>query len=181
MDKVLRTFPIRFDVRVSYLKERKDLDTITMDELHGILTAYEMRAKIDQSRNKEVSFKDSKKIRKDKHTSRTDCSDESNGDGANFIKMLTRGSSKHKGKLPYKCFNCGEIGHLLQNVVMQNMKTKVRRNDIVEGKERKRSSKRGERLETRRRVSTQKRIAHLMSKIVTLILTLNQTKSCLWP
>jgi hypothetical protein len=29
----------------------------------------------------------------------------------NFIKKLQKGSGKYKGKLPFKCFNCGRIGH----------------------------------------------------------------------
>ena len=28
-----------------------------------------------------------------------------------FVKNIKRGTSKYKGKLPLKCFNCGEIGH----------------------------------------------------------------------
>jgi hypothetical protein len=27
------------------------------------------------------------------------------------MKKLTRGTDKHKGKLPFKCFNFGQIGH----------------------------------------------------------------------
>ena len=30
---------------------------------------------------------------------------------ANFIKKLYKGSGKYKGKLPFKIFNCGNIGH----------------------------------------------------------------------
>ena len=30
---------------------------------------------------------------------------------ANFIKKLQKRSRKYKGKLPFKCFNCGKIGH----------------------------------------------------------------------
>ena len=28
-----------------------------------------------------------------------------------FTKGLQRGTDKYKGKLPFKCFNCGKIGH----------------------------------------------------------------------
>jgi hypothetical protein len=28
-----------------------------------------------------------------------------------FVKRLKKGSCKYKGKLPFKCFNCGRIGH----------------------------------------------------------------------
>jgi hypothetical protein len=30
---------------------------------------------------------------------------------ANFVRILTKGSRKYKGKLPFKCFNYGRIGH----------------------------------------------------------------------
>ena len=30
---------------------------------------------------------------------------------AKFVKRLKKGSGKYKGKLPFKCFNCGRIGH----------------------------------------------------------------------
>ena len=42
-DKILEALPKIFYVNVSSLEEIKDLDTITMDEFHGILTTYEMR------------------------------------------------------------------------------------------------------------------------------------------
>jgi hypothetical protein len=34
---------MRFDPKISALEEREDLNSISMDELHGIFTAYEMR------------------------------------------------------------------------------------------------------------------------------------------
>jgi hypothetical protein len=39
VQKVLRSLPLRFDVKVFSIEEIKDLDKLTMDELHGILTA----------------------------------------------------------------------------------------------------------------------------------------------
>jgi hypothetical protein len=33
---------MRFDPQISALEERSDLNSISMDELHGIFTAYEM-------------------------------------------------------------------------------------------------------------------------------------------
>jgi hypothetical protein len=30
---------------------------------------------------------------------------------ANFVRRLKKGSDKYKGKFPFKCFNCGKIGH----------------------------------------------------------------------
>ena len=29
----------------------------------------------------------------------------------NFVRKLQKGTSKYKGKLPLKCFNCSKIGH----------------------------------------------------------------------
>jgi hypothetical protein len=34
---------MRFDPKISSLEEREDLDSVSMDELHGIFTTYEMR------------------------------------------------------------------------------------------------------------------------------------------
>jgi hypothetical protein len=43
VQKVLISLPMRFDPKISTLEERADLDSINIDELHGIFTVYEMR------------------------------------------------------------------------------------------------------------------------------------------
>jgi hypothetical protein len=43
VQKVLRSLPMRFNPKILALEERSDLNSISMDELHGIFTAYEMR------------------------------------------------------------------------------------------------------------------------------------------
>jgi hypothetical protein len=43
VQKVLRTLPMRFDPKISALEERAYLNSISMDEIHGIFTTYEMR------------------------------------------------------------------------------------------------------------------------------------------
>jgi hypothetical protein len=43
VQKVLRFLPMRFDPKISTLEEISDLNSISMDELHGIFTTYEMR------------------------------------------------------------------------------------------------------------------------------------------
>jgi len=43
VQKVLRSLPMRYGSNILALEERADLETLSMDELHGILTAYEMR------------------------------------------------------------------------------------------------------------------------------------------
>jgi hypothetical protein len=43
VQKILRSLPMRFNPKISALEERSYLDLISMDKLHGIFTAYEMR------------------------------------------------------------------------------------------------------------------------------------------
>jgi hypothetical protein len=43
VQKVLRSLPMRFNLKISALEERSDLNSISMDELRGIFTTYEMR------------------------------------------------------------------------------------------------------------------------------------------
>ena len=43
VQKVLRSLPLRFDAKVFVIEEMKDLDSLKMDELHGIIIVYEMR------------------------------------------------------------------------------------------------------------------------------------------
>jgi hypothetical protein len=43
VQKVLISLLMRFDLKISTLEERAYLDSISMDELHGIFIAYEMR------------------------------------------------------------------------------------------------------------------------------------------
>jgi hypothetical protein len=106
---------MRFDPKISTREERADLSTLSMDELHGILTAYEMRTKQYNPSRKEATFKASKKTRKNKKKSKSNCSynDDSYEDEeiTNFIRKSRRDTGKYKGKLPLKCFNCGKIGH----------------------------------------------------------------------
>ena len=43
VQKVLRSLPMRFNPKILALEKREDLDSISMDELHGIFTSYQMR------------------------------------------------------------------------------------------------------------------------------------------
>ena len=52
VDKVVRTLPMNYDSKVSTLEERDGLDLVAVDELHGILTAYEMRTRLNESSRK---------------------------------------------------------------------------------------------------------------------------------
>ncbi|KAH9304874.1 hypothetical protein KI387_009278, partial [Taxus chinensis] len=76
VQKVLRSLTPRFDSKVSTIEEAKDLTLLTMDDLHGTLTAYEMRI-IDKLAKKKISFKfemktKAKKTKDDDATHRMD-------------------------------------------------------------------------------------------------------------
>ena len=64
VQNVLRSLPIKFDSKVSVLEDRKDLDMVTMDEIHGILTSYEMRTENENPSRREAYFKVSKKTKR---------------------------------------------------------------------------------------------------------------------
>jgi hypothetical protein len=68
---------------------------MTMDELHGTLMAYEMRTDTESDQpNNEAAFKAIKKTK----------------DKDNYLdEEIT------KGKSPLKFFNCGRIGHIVEN------------------------------------------------------------------
>jgi hypothetical protein len=64
VQKVLRSLPMKFDPKISTLEERAYLDSISMDEVHGIFTAYEMRTEQENPDIKEATFKESKRSKK---------------------------------------------------------------------------------------------------------------------
>jgi hypothetical protein len=71
VQKILRSLPMRFNPKISTLEERSDLDSISMDELHGIFTTYEMRTEQENPDVKEASLQGIQKIKeKEKGTRR---------------------------------------------------------------------------------------------------------------
>jgi hypothetical protein len=64
VQKVLISLPMRFDPKISSLEERADLDSISMDKLHGIFTTYEMRIEQENPYIKEAAFKAFKRSKK---------------------------------------------------------------------------------------------------------------------
>jgi hypothetical protein len=73
---------------------------LTLDQLLGILIAYEMRITKVKSTTRETYFKVEKNTDSDIDEIET-----------NFVRRMKKGSDKYKGKLPFKCFNYGKIGH----------------------------------------------------------------------
>jgi hypothetical protein len=52
---------MRFDPKILALEERADIESISMEELHGIFIAYEMRTEQENPDIKETAFKASKR------------------------------------------------------------------------------------------------------------------------
>ena len=63
VEKVLGSLSAKFESKVSTIEEKQDLQTITMTQLHGILTTFEMR-KGGPSDMREAAFKASAKEEK---------------------------------------------------------------------------------------------------------------------
>jgi hypothetical protein len=116
VQKLLRSLPMIFDPKISSLEERSYLKSISMDELHGIFTAYEMRIEQKNLDIQEATFKASKKSnekgrQKEEHSNNSDVS-EDDEEMTNFVKTLNKGiDGRYIGKLPLICFNCDGIGH----------------------------------------------------------------------
>jgi hypothetical protein len=66
VQKVLRSLLMRFNPKIPALEERSDLNSISMDELHRIFTAYEMRTEQENPDVKEAVFKASKRSKQKK-------------------------------------------------------------------------------------------------------------------
>jgi hypothetical protein len=49
VQKILRSLPERFNPKVSAIEEMSELKTLSLDQLLGTLTAYEMRISTDQN------------------------------------------------------------------------------------------------------------------------------------
>jgi hypothetical protein len=98
--KILRYMPDRFNTKVSAIEEHNDIKALPFDQLIGMLTACEMRIVKDKPTSREASFKADKN--EDYEPDEIE---------AKFVRRLKKGSDKYQGKFPFKCFNCGNIGH----------------------------------------------------------------------
>jgi hypothetical protein len=81
--------PDKFNPKVSTIEELSDLKTMSIDQILGTLTAYEMRINKDKSSTREASFKADKNI-----------DSELDDIEANFVRMLKKGSGNIKASCP---------------------------------------------------------------------------------
>eukprot|EP00253_Pinus_taeda_P026912 PITA_26912 len=105
VEKVIISLSSKFDSKVSAIEEKKNLQSLTMSQLHGILTAYEMR-KGGPLDKREAAFK---ALGKGDYNESGYMSEEE--EESNFVKNLQRETGRFRGKLPFKCFDCGRVGH----------------------------------------------------------------------
>jgi hypothetical protein len=109
--KILRSLPMRYDAKISIIEDRPDLDTLIVDQLRGIFTAYELRTRNDKSSKRETTFKASKTKMRHEQKTNDELSDIYDEETSNFIKKLKKGTWMYKGNIPLICFNYGKIGH----------------------------------------------------------------------
>jgi hypothetical protein len=100
VQKILRSLPNRFNSKVSSIEEISYLKMLTLDQLIVTLNSYEMRITKGKSTTREASFKAEKN--KDSDIDEIE---------ANFVRRLAKGLGKYEGKIPFKIFNYGKIGH----------------------------------------------------------------------
>jgi hypothetical protein len=82
---------MRFDPNILSLEERVDLNSISIDKLHGIFKAYEMRTEQENPDIKEAALKASKKLKKkEKEFSCSSDVSEDDEEVANFVKRLNK-------------------------------------------------------------------------------------------
>ena len=76
------------------------------DQLCGSLTTYEMIIPKGKATNREAYFEAKNPIEEKERS--CSISDE---EEAKFVRRLKKGIGKYKGKIPFKCFICGRVGH----------------------------------------------------------------------
>jgi hypothetical protein len=102
---------MRYDAKISIIEYSPELEKITVDHLHGICIAYEMRTWREKTSKGETTFKESKTKMRQEKKANDELSDIFDEEISNFMKKLKKGTDKYKGKIPLICFNCGKIRH----------------------------------------------------------------------
>ncbi|XP_057819106.1 uncharacterized protein LOC131032184 [Cryptomeria japonica] len=130
--KVLRSLKTKYGTKFSPIEEDKDLKTFSMDELFGSLLASEKITINGETSKREVALNITKKGKEVDTSAKEDGSDTAK---AKFVRKLKKGSSKYKGKHPFKCFNCGKIGHFAAKYPYEEKGEDEKHNVKIFGKE----------------------------------------------
>jgi hypothetical protein len=88
VQKILRSLPMRYDENISSIEDRSDLNTLIVDQLHGIFITYKMRIGHDKSTKDETTFKASKTKINQKKKPQSSHHEEFDVEEANFIRKL---------------------------------------------------------------------------------------------
>lgn len=106
-EKTIRSLTPKFDSKVSSIEEMQDLKNLTIEQLHGILTTYEMR-KGCPSDIREATFKAAYKGKEKEELEELGyILDE---EEVNLMKKTQVGTYMFRGKIPFKCFSYRRVG-----------------------------------------------------------------------
>jgi nitrate/nitrite-specific signal transduction histidine kinase len=134
---------MRFNPKISTLEERSNINSIRMDELHGIFTAYEMRTEQENPDVKEATFKAFKiskqnEKKQEEHSNNSDVS-EYDEEVDKFVKRLNKGTNnRYRGKISLFFLIVMVLVILLTNVLIRKremMKVTQKENKHIKAKE----------------------------------------------
>eukprot|EP00253_Pinus_taeda_P026617 PITA_26617 len=108
VEKVLRSLSSKFESKVSAIEEKQNLQSITMSQLHGILTSFEMRKGGPLDR-REAAFKASGKGDYNELGHMSEGEEESN-----FVKNLQRGFGRFRGEIVIKGIRTPNNSYILK-------------------------------------------------------------------
>jgi hypothetical protein len=128
-----------------------------MDELYGILTAYDLILGHENHSQGEEAFKVLNKSKNQKHKLQSSHDEKSDVEEENFIKKLQKGSGKYKGKLPFKCFNYGKVGHFSSKCPYPKDDPKNEENKIKQYKKKEKPNYKKKNLQREKITFTQKK------------------------
>jgi hypothetical protein len=183
IQKVLISLHMRFDPKISTLEERKNIDSLSMDELHGIFTTYEIRIEQENPITKEALFKEFNKIKKkNKQNSKPYCryNDdlEEDEEVTNFVRKLKIGTNKYKGMLPLIFLILMVLVIFLINFLMLIIKVVMKKKILRRKIKIKKDTREGTKINSSRNVSTQRKINPLQKRM--MIVTVIQKEYFSW-
>nr|GEV52016.1 zf-CCHC domain-containing protein/UBN2 domain-containing protein [Tanacetum cinerariifolium] len=111
--KFLRALHPKWRVKVTEIKESKDLTSLSLDELIGNLKVHEMIIKKDYEIVKEKVERKSIALKAKKESSDEECSTFGSKEEEYAMATFQRSRDDKNGKSDRKCFRCGDPNHLI--------------------------------------------------------------------